>query len=154
VKLYLVQHGDALAKEVEADRPLSPRGHDDVRRMAVFLSGKLRPARVCHSGKTRARQTAELLAEALAPGCVIEALSGIAPKDPVVPLVGRLAELGDELLVVGHLPFLAKLATVLVTGREQSPVVDCRPGSILCLFSSGDGQWVIQWMIRPELVAG
>lgn len=154
MRLYLVQHGDALAGEVDPDRPLSPRGQDDIRRMAVFLNGKLRPELVCHSGKTRARQTAELLAAALAPGCVIDELSGIGPNDPVTPLVGRLAELGNEVLVIGHLPFLAKLATVLVTGREQSPVVDCRPGSILSLSSNGDGQWAIQWMIRPELVAG
>jgi phosphohistidine phosphatase len=153
VKLYLVQHGDALSKEADPDRPLSGQGRDDVTRMAAFLRGRFRSARVCHSGRTRARQTAELLAAALAPGCKIEELSGIGPNDPVAPLAGRLADLGGDTLLVGHLPLLARLATVLVTGRDQPAIVDYRPASILCLASSGDGGWTIQWMIRPELVA-
>lgn len=154
MKLYLVQHGEAVSKEVDPDRPLSTEGHDDVTRLAAFLRGKLGPARVCHSGKTRARQTAELLAAALAPEIPIEVLGGIGPNDPVASLVTRLEELGDEVLLVGHLPFVARLASVLVTGREAPPVVDYRPGSMLCLGSDGAGNWAIQWMLRPEVVGG
>ena len=83
MKLYLVQHGEALPKEVDSDRPLSDQGQQDVERLARFLANRgVRVSQVWHSGKTRARQTAELLAAALAPGVKAEARAGLAPNDP------------------------------------------------------------------------
>ncbi|MCZ6522899.1 MAG: histidine phosphatase family protein, partial [Alphaproteobacteria bacterium] len=62
MRLYLVQHGEALAKEVDAERRLSADGRRDVRRLAEFLAKSgLRVRKVLHSGKARARETAELL---------------------------------------------------------------------------------------------
>jgi phosphohistidine phosphatase len=65
MRLCLVQHGAALAKEVDADRPLSEHGVRDVRRVAAFLKDAGIPVtRIVHSGKARAEQTAHLLAPA------------------------------------------------------------------------------------------
>ena len=63
MKLYLMQHGDAVSADIDSDRPLSKQGLHDVERLGVFLAkAPFQPARFVHSGKTRARQSAELLA--------------------------------------------------------------------------------------------
>ena len=57
-----------------------------------------------------------------------------------------------DTLVVGHLPFMAKMAAWLVTGDAERTLVEYRPGSILCLQLDTDGNWRIDWMLRPELL--
>lgn len=154
VKLCLVQHGEAVSEDVDPDRPLSAAGLGDVARLAALLRGRFRPARIVHSGKTRARQTAELLAAALTPGKPVDTLPGLGPNDPVTPVAGRLEELGDDVVIVGHLPFMGRLAAVLVTGQEHRPVVSFRPGTMLCLGEQPDGNWAIDWMLSPDVTGG
>lgn len=63
MKLYLVQHGEASAKTVDPERPLTELGRTDVEQLARFLGeAGVRIERVMHSGKLRAVQTAECLA--------------------------------------------------------------------------------------------
>ena len=65
MRLYLVQHGDALPEQVDPERPLSAEGRRDVEAVARLLaSAGTRAVRVAHSGKLRAQQTAEVLAAA------------------------------------------------------------------------------------------
>lgn len=151
MKLYLVQHGEAVAKEVDAQRPLSAEGQVDVAAMAVFLGGRLQTVRIVHSGKRRAEQTAELLAVA---GQPVETIYGIAPNDAVEPFVQQLRQWHDDTVVVGHLPFMAKLVATLVTGSGERAITAYQPGSVVCLETVEGGHWQIQWMVRPELLAG
>jgi phosphohistidine phosphatase len=153
MKLYLVQHGEALADEIDPARPLSDAGSRDVRNMAVFLAERsLAVARVAHSGKLRARQTAELLADALAPGRPVDERSGLNPNDPPEDLARELAKWNEDAMVVGHLPFLGRLVALLVSGEQHDDIVAYRPGSVVCLErGSGDG-WTVAWMLRPELL--
>src|SRR5688500_9788627 len=63
MRLYLVQHGEAVPEQVDPQRPLSEAGRRDVQAMARLLAGAgIRPTRIVHSGKRRAQETAELLA--------------------------------------------------------------------------------------------
>ncbi|UCH52852.1 MAG: phosphohistidine phosphatase SixA [Pseudomonadota bacterium] len=153
MKLYLVQHGAACAKEVDPERPLTEQGKDDVDRMAAFLGqAGIRVERVIHSGKLRAAQTAEHLARALAPGVELETSSVINPNDDSKLFDWRSASGMRDTLVVGHLPFMAKLVALLVVGDESKIVVDYQAGSVVCLQLADDRHWQIDWMIRPELV--
>jgi phosphohistidine phosphatase len=154
MRLYLVQHGEALAKEVDPERPLSGRGRLDVERLADFLRRVgIRVAHVAHSGKTRARQSAEILAAALLQGNV-ESRSGIDPKDPIEPVAEEVASWSRDTMLVGHLPFMGRLASWLLWQGEHPNSVAFRPGSVVCL-ERGDGrEWTLAWMIRPELLAG
>jgi phosphohistidine phosphatase len=152
MRLYLVQHGHALPKEVDAERPLSERGRSDVERVAAFLGrAGIWTAAVVHSGKTRARQTAEILAAAVArPGC-IEARSGIDPNDDAQPVAGEAGAWGEDVMLVGHLPFMGRLASRLCAQDDDAGVVGFEPGSVVCLERRTDGGWRLVWMIRPEL---
>ncbi len=153
MKLYLVQHGEAVSKEIDPERPLSATGRSDVERLASFLGERsIQVARVVHSGKTRAQQTAELLATVVAPGGEVETTSGLKPLDSPGPCAFKLEEHPEDLLIVGHMPFLGKLVACLITEREDIEMVAFRPGTLACLERGEEGSWVIAWMVRPELL--
>ncbi len=153
MKLYLVQHGEALPKEIDSDRPLSDQGRQDVERLARFLADRgVRVSRVWHSGKTRARHTAELLAAAAAPGVKTEARAGLAPNDPTEAFAETLVAWREDAMVVGHLPFMARLVTRLVAKSDDGTIVAYLLGSLVCLERDEHGAWAIAWMVRPELM--
>ena len=155
MRLYLVQHGDAVAEEVDPARPLSEVGRSDVAAVARFLAaGGLRVKQVLHSGKLRAEQTAVLLAGAVAPGHAPAARPGLDPKDPTEGIARVVAAWDDDAMLVGHLPFMAKLASRLVAGRDDAGVVAFQPGTVVCLERGDRQHWSIAWMIGPELVVG
>lgn len=154
MKLYLVQHGEACAKEVDPNRPLTDQGRGDIDRLAAFLErASIRVERVIHSGKLRAVQTAERLAEAIAPGVELEASGLISPKDNPKAFDWQSESWDRDTLIVGHLPFMARLVSHLVIQDENRPFTAFRPGTVVCLEPSEDGRWQIDWMIRPELLA-
>ena len=152
MKLYLVQHGDALAKEIDPERPLSERGRGDVQRTASFLDqAGVRVTHVLHSGKKRAEETAELLAASVG-GARPEKIPGIDPLDPTPEFAQTVNAWTADTMVVGHLPFMGKLVSYLVSGDETATTVTFRPGAVVCLERSEDGPWSIVWMICPELI--
>ena len=153
MKLYLVQHGEALAEELDPARPLSAAGEADVRNVAAFLAGReLAVARIAHSGKLRARQTAELLAEALAPRPAVAERRHLNPNDPPEDLARELAKWAEDAMLVGHLPFMGRLVALLVSGQPHNDIVAFTPGSVVCLEATGAGRWSLAWMLRPELL--
>ncbi len=155
MKIYLTQHGEALAKEVDPDRPLSDQGQADVGRVANFLAGSgITIDRVRHSGKTRARQSAELLAARLAPATVLEPMEGLGPKDSGDELMKVIEAMSEDLLVAGHQPFMGRFVSRLLLARADAPIVHYRPGSVVCLERDQQGGWTLQWMVRPELLGG
>lgn len=153
MRVYLVQHGAPVSKEENPDRPLSEQGRNDVSRVADTLERSgVRVRTVFHSGKTRAAQTAALLAEKVSPGSPASARDGLAPLDEVGPVVAFLeAEAGDVMLV-GHLPHLGKLAALLTSGRDDAQIVSFRQGGVCCLERQEDDGWSVAWMIVPEWV--
>jgi len=154
MRLYLVQHGEAVPEDVDPDRPLSDIGRADVSRVAGFLAEAGVPVdRILHSGKTRARQTADAFAAALAPGAVVaQTEGGIVPKDPTDWLAEAAAAWTDDVLVVGHLPFMGRVVSRLVAGNEDAGVVAFTPGTVVCLERDDDsGAWAVAAMVGPTL---
>jgi len=111
VRLCLVQHGLAKTEEEDPERPLTDQGVTDVRSVATQAVEQLgvRAARVFHSGKTRARQTAEVWAGLL-----------------------------GALVLVGHLPHLSRLAGLLLAGADH-PLVKFRPAGVVGLERGDTG---------------
>ena len=119
--IYLVQHGAAVPKDENPEKPLSDSGRDDIKKMASFLArSHVSAARVIHSGKLRALETALLLAEVLGPGNVVEEIeSGLAPNDSTDALFAAIDGWTEDTIIVGHLPFMSKMVSRLVTGNED-----------------------------------
>lgn len=154
MKIYLVQHGKPVPKEEDPGRPLSARGREDVARIANFLKGAaVEVGSVFHSGKTRARQTAEIMTASLQLGSKPIEKKGLSPLDDVGAVAEEINRNGQDLMLVGHLPHLGKLASFLTTGSESSSVVSFQQGGVVCLRSDeGVTDWAIAWMLVPEII--
>ncbi|HID64678.1 MAG TPA: phosphohistidine phosphatase SixA [Anaerolineae bacterium] len=153
MELYLVQHGEAKRKTEDPQRPLTGRGRDEVQRVAAFAARTgLKVSQVRHSGKRRAEETASILAEHLSPSEGVLAVPGLDPMDDVRPIAQALQKETAPLMLVGHLPFMDRLAGLLVTSNQDCSVVRFRMGGIVCLEGEGD-DWAIRWVLTPELVA-
>ena len=157
MRLYLVQHADAVESSVDPARPLSPRGARDAQALAkAGARYRIEAAEVVHSGKARARQTAEAIAEAL--NLPVRSTAGLDPLDPVQPFADQCAGMRPT-IVVGHLPFLERLATLLLAGREEPSVVAFQRGGMICLERRGapeagspHGAWCLLWTAFPDQV--
>lgn len=147
MRLYLVQHGEAKSEEEDPERPLTDRGARDVRRVADLAVeiGAVGIGRVVHSGKTRARQTAEIWGGVV--GVPVLEEKGLAPLDDPSIWAARLAGEEQDLMVVGHLPHLASLAGLLLAGDPERPPVTFRQGALVGLERNQAG-WSI-WLLLP-----
>jgi len=149
--LCLVQHGEAVSEEVDPRRPLSERGRVEVERVASFLSrAGLRVSKIIHSTKLRARETAEILARHL--GAPTEEAEGLEPRADPRPWAERLQSSVEDVMIVGHLPHLSRLASLLLLGREDAEVIRFRYGGVYCLEKGEDGRWRILWALRPDII--
>lgn len=152
-KLYLVQHGEARPKSEDAERPLTAAGEEAVHRAAAFAERiGLEVAEIRHSGKLRARQTAAIFGERLKPRFGVVAVEGLAPKDDVKPVAQALAAETGSVMLVGHLPFLSRLAGRLVAGNAERTVVRFQMGGIACLERDEAGHWAVAWAVTPDLL--
>jgi len=149
--LLLVQHGLCLSKDLDPERGLSEQGIQEVTHIAAAAdSHKIRVSRIYHSGKKRARQTAEIIATALQPENGVHSKSGLNPLDDVVSFL-NVIEKEDQIMLVGHLPFLERLTAYLICGIPETPVIKFQNGGIVCLENDPHRRsWVIKWTLFPK----
>lgn len=154
MRLYLVQHGLAKSDSEDATRPLSSQGREDVTRCAGFLSlfEKPRPATILHSGKLRAQQTAEMFSEAWG-GLPVEQAADLAPNDDPSIWAAHLTVVSEDVMLIGHLPHMQRLAGLLICGDSEREAVHFRNGGVICLEKRGGG-WSLLWQINPTLFYG
>jgi phosphohistidine phosphatase len=149
---YMVQHGLSLPKDQDPEKGLAPEGIADVRRIAeVGRNYGVKVERIVHSGKKRALQTAEILADVLEPGAGIEEIGGIKPLDDVAAFAPQV-DFQANTMVVGHLPFLERLASFLISGQPEPIVFKLQNGGILCLDRIENQKApVIKWALMPSV---
>ena len=154
MKVYLVRHGDAVSSQFDPKRPLSEQGRAEIKKVASFIEPlKISVEHIRHSGKLRAAQTAEILADAVSAEKGCSEHEALGPNDDVTIIADELEAYNVDIMLVGHLPFLAYLISLLVAGKETSNVAAFDAGSIACLNHSDPGQWHIEWMITPKLLS-
>ena len=153
MKLYLVQHGNANPKDVDPEKGLSDKGLADVKKMSEFLKPLcLSMGEVWHSGKARAAQTADLLLPAITSNRGATKQEGLAPKDSIAPILSKIDGFTDDLMIVGHLPFLGRLASTLLASEEPTDVIVFQQGAVVCLERSDSRAWSVRWMVTPDLL--
>jgi phosphohistidine phosphatase len=152
--VYLMQHGEAAAEANDPARALTDEGRAAVTRVASRArAAGVRIDRCLHSGKLRARQTAELLAAA-AVADRVEPRDGLAPNDPITPIVEWLgAEAGDNTIaVVGHLPFLDRLASSLIADDPDAKVISFQMAGLIKLVPKPDRVgFAVAWVLSPDI---
>lgn len=151
--LYLVQHGAAKAETEDPQRGLTDEGRRTVERVAQFLSAlRLTVDRIEHSDKLRAGQTAEIFAAGLRPTEGTKQVAGIAPNDDVEPMRARLEKESNNLMLVGHLPYLSRLVARLLGLAADRTVVQFQMGGVVRMAREETGHWVVHWALVPELL--
>ena len=153
MKVYLVQHAKALPKQQDPERPLTDEGRAELKRVAAFAaqSGQVRIGRIWNSGKTRAAQSAQILADALMPPLGVRSAEEMDPGDPPQLWGERLPEMSQDVMLVGHMPHLSRLASLLLTGDPEREVVRFENGVIVCLEHDGQ-RWALSWAVTPSLI--
>lgn len=150
--LHLVQHGRNLPKDVDPEKGLSQEGISEVHRIAEVAAGYgCKIGKISHSGKKRARQTAEIFASYLKPENGVVEINGIGPLDDVAAFKETLL-VEDNLMIVGHLPFMQRLVSYLIIGSIEPSVFQFQNGGIVCLDRQPDLQnWIIKWALMPNI---
>ncbi len=150
--IYLVQHAECLSKDQDPEKGLSELGTANTNRIAEVAAGyKVPVTKILHSGKKRARQTAEIFSSLLVPVEGLAAVEGINPLDDVSRFGDQL-DSKSNVMVVGHLPFMERLAAHLITGTPEKPVFKFQNAGIVCLDRHPDsGSWIIKWGIMPNI---
>lgn len=123
MRLWLLRHGEAQRfAPQDSLRALTERGREEVLASAERLRGRPLEA-ILTSPYVRARQTAELVAQALDYRGALEIHSWLTPdSDPMDALEQLSRRIEGELLVVTHQPFVGALAGLLIHGHRQSPL--------------------------------
>ena len=150
--LFLVQHGYSLPKDKDPKKGLSPEGIAETKRIAevakaynVLVSG------ITHSGKTRARQTAEIFESILKPEQRIRESSGLNRLGDVTAFAHKIDSKANRMLV-GHLPFMERMTSYLITGSTEKPVFKFQNSGIVCLDKYPTTPfWVIKWTLMPNI---
>jgi len=150
--LYLIQHGKSLSKDQDPDQGLSAEGIAETERIANQAKDDgVTVSQIRHSVKTRARQTAEIFAGALNPKQGIREVSGIKPLDDVAEYAANIDPV-ENIMLIGHLPFMERLTSFLITGSIDKPVFKFQNSGIVCLDKDPEPQaWVIRWALMPKI---
>jgi phosphohistidine phosphatase len=153
MNIYLIRHAHAVGADVDATRPLSPRGREQVRALADFLapSGMFQPAEFWHSPLVRSRQTADLVARRLQLDVPLSLMTDLEPESDPRAAARRLKGIAHAVAVVGHEPHLSALATLLIGGKAGLPVFVLKKCSVLALEGI-DAHWSVRWHISPDLL--
>ncbi|OGO96391.1 MAG: phosphohistidine phosphatase SixA [Coxiella sp. RIFCSPHIGHO2_12_FULL_44_14] len=154
MKLYCVRHGHAESTAlINDERPLTAQGEEETKKMARFLARQdIRVAQVLHSGKLRARQSAEILAQAIAKEHTAEMLDLLSGEHPVPWLLEKIRHWHDDTLLVGHMPFMSHLVSTLIVGNENDQLVRFSPGTVVCVEQYEHRHWIMDWAVSPDLL--
>ena len=148
--VFLVHHGEAVGPEVDPLRPLSERGRAAVLLVADEAARRAaKPDAIWHSGKLRARQTAELFWKTCNPLASLTAERGLQPADPPGWIRDRLLGETRTIMVVGHMPHLPLLLNLMTGRREDASAPEFPVHGMVALALDGDA-WKETWQIRSS----
>jgi len=151
--LYLVRHGEAHSEAADPNRSLTESGKATAHAMAKLAAAFNVPvSQILHSGKTRARQTADIFSKYLKPAAGVTEIKTINPNDDVTIIAPKLDPALNTMLV-GHLPFMERLVSYLINGSPDKSIIKFQTAGIVCLDKTGkNDSWYIKWALMPKMV--
>lgn len=151
MNLYLVRHGESVSPNQNPEQPLSQEGVQQTKHVANLLKSKaVEIDELIHSVKLRAKQTAQILAETVAPELTLIQREGLKPMDLIEPILEEIHLFDRNVMIVGHLPFMENLLKALLK-QEKSPVEFC--GSCVVCLTKEKRSWQIAWTATPQMVS-
>jgi phosphohistidine phosphatase len=144
VKVHLVHHADALGPQVDPQRPLSSPGLQQADWLAVAArEAGVRPDVIWHSGKLRARQTAEAFLRLCNPFATFTMVRGLRPEDPPDWIRDMLEGEEGQVLAAGHMPNIMSLSAML------GAAVPIPQHGMVTLERIGPRRYVERWRAHP-----
>ena len=152
MQLFLMRHGDYVSETVDPKHPLSDKGRNDVSKIgAFFKKNDIEFDAIIHSTKIRAKQTALIIKGIINPEAEISEKEYLCPHDSVDNIYSDILNFKGNLMIVGHLPFLPKLVSRLLSSGEKKVMLSMQTGSAVGLFKEQD-KWSMDFYISPESV--
>ena len=150
--IYIVQHGKCFSKTEDPAKGLTPEGRRETARIADVARGyAVKVGAILHRRKKRTLETAEIGAARLDPEKGIQSRSGMNPMDDVSAFAGQLP-LNQNIMLVGHLPFLERLVSLLVCGDADRVVFKLQNSGIVCIDEDArSGAPAIHWALMPHI---
>jgi len=161
MNLYLLRHGLAVEPGApdypkDSDRPLTPKGERKLGKIAEAMESlELSFDWILYSPYVRARQTAEIVAEAFALSKKLEMTETLTPAGSTKKLIEMIRHRHPEpenVLLVGHEPFLSQLISLLVSGNNELAVTMKKGG--LCMLSAERVEHgrcaTFEWLLTPK----
>ena len=147
MRLYLVHHGVAVGPEEDPRRPLSAVGLANAARVAAKAAALgARPEVVWHSGKLRAKQTAQEFWRACNALAEFSVSKDLQPDDPPQWIRDRLRSEARDFAIAGHFPHLPRLLALLTAGGDAG--VDFPINGVVALVTEDEGgTWRELWRI-------
>jgi phosphohistidine phosphatase len=142
VRLYLLHHADAVGPHIDPQRPLSEAGMAHAQALAARAKAAgCAPAAIWHSGKLRARQTAEAFLRTCAPFAEFKMVRGLLPEDPPQHARGLVTGETRDVLLAGHMPNLRDVLRTLLPTAAELPL-----HGVVALETADDGAtWIELW---------
>jgi len=158
MRLYLVRHAEAMSEREDPERGLTVAGLADMERCAALVENAVSRddageglSEILHSTKKRAEETAVVLARRLRPERGVRASDGLLPLDDPGQWAGRMDREDRDIMLVGHMPQMGLLASLLITEKPDSYVISFPTSTVVCLEKAGPAEWRVEWVVNPEV---
>lgn len=150
--LYLVRHAQAKNEHEDPARPLNEKGLAEIRLVASFAEkAGIRVSKILHSDKIRAIETASVLAAHLKPANGLYESDGLSPGDDPNIWARRVNGTDEDLMLVGHLPHLTRLASLILSIDSNRDIISFDNAAVVCLQREIT-RWSVRWMVIPSVV--
>ncbi len=150
MKLYLMRHGEALSPHIDPERGLTDNGKLKVQLVATHLKNlDVSFKHIFHSKKKRARETAKIMMNTLAPNVKMSLHQHIAPEDDPSFIFSEIITWDEDTLITSHLPFVPNLITLLTGKDAYLTKITFETATIVCL-EKNQNAWSIIWSTAPS----
>ena len=161
MNLFILRHGIAVEPGTagfakDADRPLTPKGERKLWKIADAMEElEIRFDWILTSPYLRARQTAEIVAEALDIRKRLELCEALTPGGSPTRLIETIQSqrpTPENILLVGHEPYLSELISMLISG-SKNVFITMKKGAVckLVVDSLENGKCAtLEWLLTPK----
>jgi phosphohistidine phosphatase len=120
MNIILMRHAEAIDEQIDPNRPLTENGRTDARSSAKFASEavKSNSIEIFHSPKTRAKETALIIANKIKDSSLTES-EDLLPSSSYKVWLDKISNLKSDIVIVSHLPFIGKLCYGLTEEEDQ-----------------------------------
>ena len=150
--LYLVQHALSRSKKEDPERGITDTGRLETAKTGNALA-ETKPEIhfIWHSGKKRAFETAEILSVQLGIPDRVKEHKDLGPNDPVQHIKAELERTEQNIMIIGHLPYLSRLLSSLICDQNKDVILKFNNSGIVCLEKI-ENKWSIVWAIIPDIL--